>query len=1029
MNVFMESVVEEAALSWLGDIGYTVIGGATIAPGEPAAERTSYGDVILSGRLQAALQRLNPHLPTAALEEAFRKLIHPETASLVENNRRFHKLLVEGIAVSYQKDGETVHDQVRVLDFADPAANEFLAVNQFTIVEKANRRPDIVLFVNGLPLAVIELKNLAAANATIKSAWNQLQTYKGDIPRLFTFNELMVVSDGGSARAGTLTSDWERFQPWKTVDGSPAPKGMGELEVLIRGMFEPERLLDLVRFFIVFEVDGAEVEKKAAAYHQYHAVNKAVAQTLRAAAPAGDRKIGVIWHTQGSGKSLSMTFYAGKIIQAPEMENPTLVVITDRNDLDDQLFGTFARCQELLRSEPEQAEGRADLRSRLTRASGGVVFTTIQKFAPLPDDSGPLSRRHNIVVIADEAHRSQYGFDAKVTRTKEGAVVSYGFAKYLRDALPDASYIGYTGTPVELADKNTPAIFGDYIDIYDIQQSVEDGATVRIYYEGRLARIELEESEKPKIDPDFEEVTEGEEQTTKDQLKRKWAQLEAMVGTPKRIGLIAADLVEHFEQRQAALEGKAMIVCMSRRICAELYAALVKLRPDWHDPDDPKGVLKVVYTGNAAEDAVLQPHIRPKAGRDAIAKRFKNPEDPLKLVIVRDMWLTGFDVPSLHTMYVDKPMQGHGLMQAIARVNRVFRDKPGGLIVDYIGLADKLKQALAAYSKRDQENAGVSQDEAAALLLEKLEVVEDMLHRFDQTPFWTGTAAQRLNCLLAAQDHVLTLEDGKKRFIQATTELGRAFALAVPHDDALAVREKVGFYQAIKAGLAKTLTPGESTPEDLNAAVRQIVSKSVTSNEVVDIFRAAGMDKPEISILSDAFLAEVQGLPYKNLAIEAMKKLLSDQIKAQARTNLTQSRHFSEMLERAILKLQNRTLETAQIVAELVELAKQMRAAHERGEQLGLAEDELAFYDALEVNDSAVALLGDDALKEIAREIFTRVRNSVTIDWSVKDSARARLRVIVKGVLRRHGYPPDKEPQAIQTVLQQTELLCAKWQP
>lgn len=1031
MTAFTESIVEEATLGWFGELGYGVLHGPGIALGEPGAERATYGDVVLLGRLRAALARLNPRLPADALEEACRKLTRPDHPSLLENNRRFHHMLVDGVPVSYQGEGRTVHDFARVLDFDTPGANEFLAVNQFTVIENGhNRRPDILLFVNGLPLAVIELKNAADANATVKHAFNQLQTYKHDIPLLFPTNALLVISDGLQAKAGTLTSDWERFQPWRTVDGTEPPASMTPLETLIKGMFAPHRLLDLVQNFIVFEIDGAEVQKKVAAYHQYHAVNKAVEATVRASAPSGDRRIGVVWHTQGSGKSLSMVFYAGKLARQKEMQNPTLVVLTDRNDLDDQLFSTFARCQDLIGQAPEQVTTRAGLRAQLRRASGGIVFTTLQKFTPEDrGDSFPLlSDRRNIVVIADESHRSQYGFDAKVVKKgDEEAYIKYGYAKYLRDAIPHASFIGFTGTPIERADANTRAVFGDYIDIYDISRAVEDGATVRIFYEGRLAKLELEERERPHIDPEFEEVTEGEEISVKERLKRKWAQMEAMVGTPKRLRLIARDIVEHFEARQSAMQGKAMIVCMSRRICADLYAEIIRLHPEWHSPDDDKGGLKVVMTGSASDEPSLQQHVRNKAGREAIAKRFKNPDDPLQLVIVRDMWLTGFDVPCLHTMYVDKPMKGSGLMQAIARVNRVFRDKPGGLIVDYLGIADQLKQALAEYTASDRNQAGVPQEVAVAKLEELIEVTAAMFHGFDPAKFWTGSPAERLTVLLAAQNHVLTLDDGKKRYVQTVTELGRAFALAVPHEKALELRELVGFYQAVKAGLLKTLLEGETSPDDLHTAVRQIVSKAVTSNEVIDIFGAAGMDKPEISILSDEFLAEVQGLEYKNLALEALRKLLSDQIRAHARTNLVQSRQFSQMLEEAIRRLQNRSLETAQVIAELVELAKELRTANQRGEKLGLTEEELAFYDALEVNASAVQVLGDDTLRAIARELVQSVRNSVTIDWNVKESARARLRLLVKRILRKYKYPPDKQEQATTTVLEQTELLCSKW--
>lgn len=1032
MNNFTESILEEAALSWFEELGYTVLHGPDIAHDGIAPERADYGEIVLADRLRNAIARLNPHLPPLAQAEVFRQIARPDHPSPTENNRRVHRLLTEGVELSYQaQDGSTRHDIARLIDYADPSANEWLAVNQYTIIEAGhNRRPDVLVFVNGLPLAILELKNPADANATLKGAFNQLQTYKMQIGSLFPYNALMVISDGLQARVGTLTSDWERFQPFH----DETLKCPSELETLIRGLFAAPVLLDTLQNFLVFENDGATVWKKLAASHQALAVNRAVANTIRATRSEGDRRIGVVWHTQGSGKSLSMVFYAGKVIRQPEMENPTLIVLTDRNDLDDQLFTTFANCQHLLRQTPEQADSRANLRNLLNRASGGIVFTTVQKFAPEEKgDAMPLlSDRRNIVVIADEAHRSQYGFEAKVTKTDEGATITYGFAKYLRDAVPNASFIGFTGTPIELADKNTPAVFGDYIDIYDIQQAVADGATVRIFYEGRLAKLELSEDEKPRIDPDFEEVTEGEESQTKDQLKRKWAQLEAMVGTDKRIHLIAADLVKHFEARQTAQNGKAMIVCMSRRICVALYDALIDLRPEWNAPTDADGALKVVMTGSAADDVEWQPHIRNKAGRDAIARRFKDINDPLKLVIVRDMWLTGFDVPCLHTMYVDKPMQGHGLMQAIARVNRVFRDKPGGLIVDYLGLADNLKKALATYTASKGRGALTqTQEQAVAILREKFEIVTAFFHGFDDSLFWNGTPSQRLNTLLAAQNHVLGLEDGKKRYVQAVTEMGRAFALAVPHEDALQLRDRIGFYQAVKAGIVKVTggSGGEGSPEELNAAVRQIVSRAVATDEVIDLFGAVGMDKPEISILSDEFLAEMQGVEYKNLALEALKRLITDQIKGYARTNLMQSRSFAQMLDDSIRRYQNRSVETATVIAELVTLAKQMREAGKRGEQLGLTDDELAFYDALEVNDSAVKILGDAQLRTIARELLQSVRANVSIDWNVRETARAKLRFLVKRILLKHGYPPDKQETATKTVMEQTELLCAKWTP
>ncbi len=922
-------------------------------------------------------------------------------------------MLVDGIPVEYQApDGRAVHDAVHLIDFEDPGTNDWLVVNQFTVVENHhNRRADVVLFVNGLPLGVIELKNLGDENATVKGAWQQLQTYKYDIPGLFVFNEVLVVSDVQEARAGTLTASWERFMPWKTVeDDAIALATMTDLEVLIKGVFQKARFLDLIRHFVVFEAEGA---KKMAGYHQFHAVNKAVNCTVRAASEAGDRRVGVIWHTQGSGKSLSMAFYAGKIIQHPAMENPTLVVLTDRNDLDDQLFSTFAACHDLLRQKPEQAADRRQLRELLTRASGGVIFTTVQKF--LPEQKGDtfplLSDRRNIVVIADEAHRSQYDFID-------------GFARHLRSALPNASFIGFTGTPIELTDRNTRAVFGDYIDVYDIQRAVEDGATVRIYYEGRLAKLELDEDEKPKIDPEFEEITEGEEQTTKEKLKGKWARLEAMVGAEKRIGLVAEDLVEHFERRLEAMDGKAMIVCMSRRICVDIYKASTRLRPQWHDEADDRGAIKVVMTGSATDRLDWQPHIRNKVRREALAKRFKDPDDPLGIVIVRDMWLTGFDAPCLHTMYVDKPMRGHGLMQAIARVNRVFKDKPGGLVVDYLGLADQLRRALADYT----ESGGTGkptfdQEEAVAKMLEQYEICCGMFHAFDYRHLLAAPAKERVSGVMAAMEHIIAQKDGKRRFLEVVTRLSHAFALSVPHEDALRIRDEVAFFQTVRVALVKsTPLPGKGK-EDLDTAIRQIVSKAVASEQVIDIFSAAGLKKPDISILSDEFLADIRRLPHRNLAAELLQKLLSDEIKVRQRKYLVQSRQFSEMLAEAIRKYQNRSIEAAQVITQLIELAKQMREAHRRGEDLGLSDDELAFYDALEVNDSAVKVLGDETLRLIARELVEAVRRNVTIDWAVKETARAKLRAMVKRILRKHGYPPDKQEKATQTVLEQAELL------
>jgi type I restriction enzyme R subunit len=1038
---FQESVVEQATLAWFELLGYEVAQGSNFTPDELDSDRQTYADVILSSRLCSALIQINRQIPAEAIDEAIKIVTRPESQNLFEDNRRFHRLLTDGVPVSYQRGDRTVHDQAWLIDWNNPENNDWLVVNQFTVIENhKNHRPDLVVFINGLPLAVIELKNAADENADIDKAFNQLQTYKRNIPSLFTYNEALIVSDGIYACIGSLTADRERFMPWRTIDGSNiAPKGTPELEVVIRGVFEKNRFLDLIRFFIVFEVDGETITKKMAGYHQYHAVNKAVAETVKATSPEGDKRVGVIWHTQGSGKSLSMAFYAGKIVQHPAMANPTLVVLTDRNDLDDQLLTTFSKCQDLLRQQPVQASDRADLKAKLQVASGGVIFTTIQKFAP--EERGGeyemLSDRRNIVFIADEAHRSQYGLKARVVKTKdketgeEGAYTAYGFAKYLRDALPNASFIGFTGTPIDKADASTKQIFGDYIDIYDIQRAVEDGATVKIYYEARLAKIALDESEKPKIDPDFEEVTEGEEQTTKDKLKSKWAQMEAMVGNEKRLALVAQDILNHFDDRLAAMEGKGMIVCMSRRICAELYKQIVKLRPKWHSDNDNEGELKVVMTGNAADLEALQPHIHSKKGRDAIANRLRNPQDPLKLVIVRDMWLTGFDAPCLHTMYIDKPMKGHNLMQAIARVNRVFGAKPGGLVVDYLGIAQDLKDALKEYTERDRGETGIPIEQAVALMQEKYEIVAAMFHGFNYSCFLTGTPPERLTVLREATDWILRPEfqddNGVQRYIQAVTELSKAFALCATEEEAITLREEIGFFQAIKATLSKHTVEGGKSKAELDVAIRQIVSRAVASNQVIDIFATAGLEKPELSILSDDFLEEVRGIPQKNLALELLRKLLNDEIKVRSRRNVVQSRTFSEMLENSIRRYQNRALESAQVLQELIELAKEIREANQRGENLGLSEDELAFYDALEFNDSEVQALGDETLKTIARELVIAVRRNVSIDWTERETVRAKIRTIVKRLLRKYGYPPDKQEKATLIVIAQAETLCKDW--
>lgn len=1039
-----ESTVEDSALGWLKHLGWGITHGPDIAPDTPDAKRTDYGEVVLVQRLRDAFTLLNPNLPIAVLNDAIRKLTRPEGSTLEARNRAFHHMVVDGVTVEYRTDNGTVRGaQVRVIDFDDPVNNDWLAVNQFTVVENKNeRRPDVVLFINGLPLGVIELKNPADEEATIWTAWQQLQTYKAELPTLFSMNALLMVSDGMEARIGALTAGREWFKPWRTISGEAlADSHMLELQVMLEGVCAPERFLSLVRDFIVFEDDGSgKLVKKMAGYHQLHAVETAVAETLRAtelkqtvpilnedsdrldpdrklSSEKGDRRIGVVWHTQGSGKSLTMAFYAGRIIREPAMANPTVVVLTDRNDLDDQLFGTFARCRELLRQPPVQAENRADLRAKLAVESGSVVFTTIQKF--FPEEKGDrhplLSERHNIVVIADEAHRSQYDFID-------------GYARHMHDALPKASFIGFTGTPIELQDANTRAVFGDYISIYDIQRAVEDKATVPIYYESRLAKLALDESERPRIDPDFEEATEGEEVSRKEKLKTRWAQLEAIVGAEQRLALLAQDIVAHFRERIEAMEGKAIVVCMSRRICINLYNKLVRLRPDWHHEDDNKGSLKVVMTGAASDPPDWQQHIRNKARREALANRFRDPNDPFSIVLVRDMWLTGFDAPSLHTMYIDKPMRGHGLMQAIARVNRVFKDKPGGLVVDYLGLAHELKRAVATYTESGGTGqTALDQTEAVAVMLEKYEVCCGLFYGFDRSKWVTGTPQERLGLLPAAQEHILSQENGKDRCVQLVRELSQAFALAVPHEEALSIRDDVAFFQAVQSVLAKR-APADARPEEeLDHAVRQIISRAVASEGVIDIFAAAGLEKPDISILSDEFLAEVQGIPQRNLAVELLQKLLKGELAIRRRKNIVQARSFAEMLEQTLRRYQNRTIEAAQVIEELIQLARELRMANARGEELGLSEDELAFYDALETNDSAVQILGDEILRMIARDLVETVRGNVTIDWTLRENVRANLRRLVKRILRKHGYPPDKQEKATRTVLEQAEVLSTNW--
>ncbi len=1017
-KIITESEVEEACLEMLEELGYTILTGPDISEGGVNEER-KYSEVVLTQRLRAALERINKDLPKEAIEEAIKKIIRQEPNQIV-NNQHFHKFVTDGVPVEYKTKSGIKNDTVWLFDYNNIKNNEFLAINQFTIIEERNnRRPDIILFANGLPVVILELKNPADEKATIWSAFDQFQTYKELIPSVFRFNEILVVSDGLEARAGTLTATKERFTPWKAVDGKKTARP--QIEALIKGMLNKETLLDLIRHFIVFEIDkdkkegSVKITKKIAAYHQYHAVNKAVQSTLKAT--KSDKRAGVVWHTQGSGKSLIMVFYAGKLVLRPELENPTVIVLTDRNDLDDQLFGTFSRCNELLRQKPKQAESRDEIKQLLKVSSGGVIFTTIQKF--LPEEKGKqyplLSDRKNVVVIADEAHRSQYDFID-------------GFAKHLRDALPNASFIGFTGTPIEKEDKSTPAVFGNYVDRYDIERAVEDEVTVRIYYESRLAKLELKPEERPKIDKDFEDVTEGEETEHKEKLKSQWARLEKVVGSPSRIRRIAKDIVKHWEERVSVLDGKAMIVCMSRRICIELHNEIVKLKPEWYHKEDNKGIIKVIMTGSASDPVSWQEHIKTKQRRKDIGERIKDASDSLKIVMVRDMWLTGFDAPCLHTMYVDKPMRGHSLMQAIARVNRVFQDKPGGLIVDYIGIAYDLKKALAVYAQSGGEGKpAFDQEEAVSIMLRDYEIVCNLFHGFNYKKFFTAKTMDRMRIIQEATGHVLDLKDGKNRCLKNVSSLLKGFALAVPHEEALKIRDDVGFFQAVRSAIVKNTETKETEPKDYESAIKQILSKAIVSDRVIDIFAAAGLKKPDISILSEDFLAEVKEMPQKNLAFEMLKKLLNDEIKIRQKKNLVQAKSFAEMLDKAIKAYTNKSIETAQIIEQLIDLARKMRDEQKRNQKLGLNEDEVAFYDALVDHDGVKEVIGDETLMIIARELVDNIRKSVTIDWTMRENVQAEMRVKVKKILRKYGYPPDKQQRATDTVLEQAKLLCKDW--
>lgn len=1028
-----EDDIEQSLLDTLAQIGWEMVNGPTIGP--DGTKERNYNDVALNRRLEIALVRINPDIPAASRDEALRRIVRASSGKLLADNYDFHKLLTDGVDVEYRHSNKSIRTaQVQLFDFDNPDNNDFVAVNQLTVVQdNINRRPDVVLYVNGIPLVVIELKNATDSKASLQNAFNQIQTYKEQIGSLFRFNELCVISDGIDARMGTLTAPMERFMSWKTISGERVEDGIPELDTLARGVFDKQRLLDIIQNFIVFECDSKDessVIKKVAAYHQYWAVNKALNRTVDAAQPQADHRAGVVWHTQGSGKSLSMMFYAGKLIRDPRLGNPTIVVVTDRNDLDGQLFGTFAACKDLLRQNPVQAETRKHLRELLTRESGGVIFTTIQKFSPEEDeDTIPsLSDRTNIIVMADEAHRSQYGLNARVRESDAKTV--YGNAKYMRDALPNASYIGFTGTPIETQDKSTPAVFGDYIDIYDIQRAVEDKATVPIYYESRLVDLGMDETTKQWLDKEVDDLLEGEEMTRQDQLKAEYAQKEAIVGNSERLKLIAQDIVDHFENRLSAIEGKGMIVTMSRQIAADLYEAIIAIRPTWHDNDDEHGAIKVIITGNATDPLKLQQHIRSKERIKTIEKRIKDVESDLKLVIVCDMWLTGFDVPSMHTMYLDKPLKGHNLMQAIARVNRVYPGKEGGLVVDYLGVAAALRDALETYTQSGGNGRPTLDiDEAVREMKRRFEIVRDLFHGFDYLRYFGAETKTQLQIILDAQEHILSIDKGEKRLKQHVTELSKAYALAMPHSDALELREQVAFFQAIKARLDKlnATAGGGPTDDDYRMALKQIVDKAIAPVGVVDVFAAAGLEKPNMSILSDEFLAEVRGMERKNLAVEALQKLLNDEVRVQFSRNVVKSGEFSTMLEAALASYKNGTIEAAQVIEELIEIARKLRESKEESDSLGLNEDEVLFYDALVANDSASEVMKDDQLRDLARVLVQQVRNDASIDWQVRDSVQAKLRVNVKKTLNKYGYPPDQQSIATMLVLEQAKAYGEAW--
>ncbi len=1041
-----EDQLEQESLGWLTEVGYSTLYGPDIAVDGDAPERSDYRQVILVERLRSAIAHLNPSIPKVAQEDALQQVVELGTPVLLTANRRFHKLLVGGVPVQYQQGNETRGDFVQLVDWAEPSRNEWLAINQFSIKGAHHtRRPDIILFVNGLPLVLLELKNPADEAADIWKAYDQIQTYKEQIPDVFQYNEVLVISDGSEARLGSLSSDAERFMQWRTIDGVMLdPLGQfNELETLIRGVLAPAYLLDYLRYFVLFEDDGALI-KKIAGYHQFHAVRAAINQVVAASRPGGSHKGGVVWHTQGSGKSITMTCFAARVMRETAMENPTIVVITDRNDLDGQLFGVFSLAQDLLREQPVQANTRQDLRAKLSnRPSGGIVFATIQKFMPGEDeDTFPiLSERSNIVVIADEAHRTQYGFEAKLKTIKPSrdaandaqalmaaepkSVYQVGYAQHLRDALPNATFVAFTGTPVSSEDRDTRAVFGDYIHVYDMQQAKEDGATVAIYFESRLAKLSLKADELPQLDAEVDELAEDEEESQQAKLKSRWAALEKVVGAEPRVASVAADLVAHYEERSKAQTGKAMVVAMSREICVHLYNEIIKLRPEWHDADPEKGAIKIVMTGSASDKALLRPHIYSGQVKKRLEKCFKDPADPLQIVIVRDMWLTGFDAPCVHTLYVDKPMKGHNLMQAIARVNRVFKDKQGGLVVDYIGIANELRSALKEYTNSNgRGKPTVDAHEAYAVLEEKLDILRGLLFGYDYSDFLTASHKR----LAGAANHVLGEKDGKKRFADTALAMSKAFTLCCTLDEAKAVREEVAFFQAVKVILTKReISLQKKTNEERELAIRQIIGSAVVSEEVVDIFNAVGLDKPDIGILDEAFLADVRNLPEKNLAVELLERLLQGEIKTRFAGNVVQSKKFSDLLGDVVMRYQNRAIETAQVIEELIAMAKKFRAAAERGDELGLTEDEIRFYDALADNESAVRELSDEILKKIAHELTENLRQNLSVDWSQRESVRAKLRLMVKRILRKYKYPPDQQEAAVELVLQQAQALGEAW--